>query len=214
MTPQPTLTEIRHSGLRHHLCDSEALRPATDAWVADRIHHYAHLAGVAPVAAFTDPPRPPVAASPPTAGARPTGPPAGASSTSTQPGAAPEPPPSWSPHTRSATSNGPRPATAASSSATFRPSSQPRPPLTPAGGLSRPCRTSPEVRPAEESRAIRVRPGRLQALMGDPDGWFARSSAAPGSRRLVDLGGGAEAGRPAGSAGACLQRSQIRGDGP
>lgn len=55
MTPQPTLTEIRHNGLRHHLSDTDALLPATDTWVADRIHHYAHLAGVDPVEAFTDP---------------------------------------------------------------------------------------------------------------------------------------------------------------
>ena len=49
-----TLTEIRHAGLRHHLADTEAATPATDAWVIDRIHHYADLAGVDPVEAFTD----------------------------------------------------------------------------------------------------------------------------------------------------------------
>ena len=52
---QPTLTEIRHGSLRHHLGDSEADLVATDTWVVGRIHHYAAIAGVAPVEAFTDP---------------------------------------------------------------------------------------------------------------------------------------------------------------
>ena len=51
---QPTLTEIRHGTLRHHLTRSEALLPATAAWVEGRVHHYAPLAGVDPVEAFTD----------------------------------------------------------------------------------------------------------------------------------------------------------------
>ena len=51
---RPTLTEIRHGGLRHHLNGTAAVL-ATDTWVVDRIHHYATLAGVDPVEAFTDP---------------------------------------------------------------------------------------------------------------------------------------------------------------
>ncbi len=50
-----TLTEVRHGGLRHHLNDTDAATPATHTWVVDRIHHYAGLAGVDPVEAFTDP---------------------------------------------------------------------------------------------------------------------------------------------------------------
>ena len=53
---QPTLTEIRHGTLRHHLTGSEAALVATVPWVVDRVHHYAALAGVAPVEAFTDAP--------------------------------------------------------------------------------------------------------------------------------------------------------------
>ena len=52
---QPTLTEIRHARLRHHLSDTDGSLAATDTWVVDRIHHYATLAGIAPVEAFTDP---------------------------------------------------------------------------------------------------------------------------------------------------------------
>ena len=57
MTPQrqPTITEIRHGSLSHHLGDAEADLVATDTWVVDRIHYYAALADVAPVEAFTDP---------------------------------------------------------------------------------------------------------------------------------------------------------------
>ena len=51
---QPTLTEIRHGTLRHHLTGSEAALVATGSWVVDRVHHYAALAGVAPVEVFTD----------------------------------------------------------------------------------------------------------------------------------------------------------------
>lgn len=53
--PRPTLTEMRHGGLRHHLDADEAALPATRTWVVDRIHHYADLAGVEPIEAFTDP---------------------------------------------------------------------------------------------------------------------------------------------------------------
>ena len=52
---QPTLTEIRHATLRHHLSECEALLPATAAWVVERVHHYAARARVDPVEAFTDP---------------------------------------------------------------------------------------------------------------------------------------------------------------
>ena len=52
---QPTITEIRHGSLRHHMGDEEAGLVATDSWVVDRIHHYAAIAGVAPVEAFTCP---------------------------------------------------------------------------------------------------------------------------------------------------------------
>lgn len=52
---QLTITEIRHGSLRHHLGATEAGLVATDTWVVDRIHHYAAIAGIAPVEAFTDP---------------------------------------------------------------------------------------------------------------------------------------------------------------
>ena len=48
MTSQPTLTEIRHAALRHHLSATDALLPATDSWVVERVHHYAKAAGVDP----------------------------------------------------------------------------------------------------------------------------------------------------------------------
>lgn len=55
MSRQPTLTEVRHAALRHHLSATDALRPATDSWVVERDHHYAQAAGVDPVQAFNVP---------------------------------------------------------------------------------------------------------------------------------------------------------------
>lgn len=46
-------TMRRHFSLRHRLGPAEAAQPATHEWVAERIHRYAEVAGVAPVVAIT-----------------------------------------------------------------------------------------------------------------------------------------------------------------
>lgn len=43
----------RHFALRHRLGTEEAAKPATRAWVSERIHRYAEVAGVGAVAAVT-----------------------------------------------------------------------------------------------------------------------------------------------------------------
>jgi hypothetical protein len=45
------VTQRRHFALRHRLSAAEAAEPASEGWVAQRIHHYATVAGVEPVVA-------------------------------------------------------------------------------------------------------------------------------------------------------------------
>lgn len=42
----------RHFALRHRLGTEEAAKPATRAWVSERIHRYAEVGGVGAVAAY------------------------------------------------------------------------------------------------------------------------------------------------------------------
>lgn len=46
------ITQQRHFALRHRLDAEEASAPASDHWVAERIHHYAAVAHVGPVVAL------------------------------------------------------------------------------------------------------------------------------------------------------------------
>ncbi len=55
MTTSPTLTELRHHALRHHLPTDEAALAATPTWVAGRVDRYAALAALGPVEVFTEP---------------------------------------------------------------------------------------------------------------------------------------------------------------
>ncbi len=98
--PRPCRPRSATEAFRHHLGDAEAGLMATDTWVVDRIRYYAAIAGIAPVEVFHRPSQlrgPHRPAHLPTAGAKQTGPPGGASSMSARADAAPGPRPSSSP---------------------------------------------------------------------------------------------------------------------